>query len=197
MVLFLFVGLSSPRHGTVSVVHISPVLLQTSTIGRGKKEKKTLIVDDINKNIFVLSFDFNYLFCYGLDHRLGSRADPPHAFVLSWMCFRSECTVSVHTSTMLVFQLLYVLHVVCKVLCGTLRGIFPMCTSLIFALRRWSLLHFAARPRPFSQYFIGVGLRMERTLSLIKNDECCREERSADPSLCYIPLLLYNLRIIS
>lgn len=60
---------------------------------RKKRKKKTLIVDDINKNIFVLSFDFNYLFCYGLAHRFGSQADPLMpclCVVLDASCFRFE-----------------------------------------------------------------------------------------------------------
>lgn len=64
-------------------------------------KKKTLIVDYINKNIFVLSLTFN-LFCYKLYEpsvfSVSGRPSTRHAFVLFWTCFRSErmvlCVVS-------------------------------------------------------------------------------------------------------
>lgn len=55
-VVFMKFGSVFPRHGTVPLLHVPPILLQTLAINRARENnKQTLIVDYINKNIFVLS----------------------------------------------------------------------------------------------------------------------------------------------
>lgn len=89
--LFLFVRIGQNvfpmSHGTVSTVHICPrptPLLFAADLGYQQRETKTtLIVDYINKNIFVLSWTLIIYFVTNSTISFRSQADPStrHAFV--------------------------------------------------------------------------------------------------------------------
>lgn len=90
-----------------------------------QRQTNTLIVDDINKNIFVLSWTLIIYFVTNSSISFGSQADQPtrHAFVLcvmdaSWSVIRAHGpSCFVHILGKLLFELLKVLCVVCKVCC--------------------------------------------------------------------------------
>lgn len=143
---------SSLSHGTVFAAHI--VLLQTSAIDR-EKNMKTLIVDYINKNIFVLSWTFNYLFCYELEHQfpVSGRPSTRHAFV-SLLDDGPPCRVQMSVALNR-FSSCFKCNVFVKsVLVWTIFMLNPWLSALLWYLQRFVVvLHFSPLAVPFVPVF--------------------------------------------